>query len=545
MLSEHHNLFLIFLATCKPVDDSEGKAMVNFARCIRVLTAIALLLGGCAFAIQAKAETTLTWGKPSELTGIDPMLSGDGTSWTLFYMVYERLVTTTDDMKPAPQLAESWVQSSPLSYDFRIRQGAAFSNGRPVTANDVVASFKRLLDPKRSTVWGRQLGAVKDVIAVDDRNVRFELSQPLTPLLAILAVSTTAIMPIKEIEDGSFDPSKGMLGSGPFMVTEHKQDESWTLVRNPHYWQKDQVAADRLIIRIMPSDSTRIAALREGRIDFATFENPDTALLLKGIPKVAVFTQQTPNYYRLDVSAIQESSIFKDDRVRTALNFAIDREQIVKTVFDGGSKVEYPVPSSFGKSACRDHPSMALPYEERLKRARALVKEAGVEGAKIGIIASPVLNTYSLIAQVIQRNLTAIGLKPEIQQVPVAEWYKRVFAPQTDFDLAVSWFAGYTDPSMIMNWWEPNFAGFNKGFLKPMDAYPPIMAALRSEPDGSGRDRLLADACNLALDGANMLALVNKPDYIAYRTDLIEPKFSPIEGNFDTLKYIGAFKPKH
>ena len=489
----------------------------------------------------SSAETTLTWGKPSEMTGLDPQMSGDGTSWTVFYFVYERLFTTTDDLKPKGQLAESWNQVSPTEYVFKLRENAAFSNGRPLLAGDVVASFKRLLDPKRGSVWGRQLQAVKDVTSVDDHTVRFELNEPLTPLLAILAVSTTAIMPIKEIEDGSFDPDTTMLGSGPYMVVDHKQDESWTFARNPHYWRKGQPIADRLVIRIMGDDATRIAALREGRVDFATFENPDTPRLLQAVPNVEVYHQSTPNYFRLDVSALQENSILHDDRARTAVSYAIDRDQIVKFVFGGHSNVEFPIPAAFGKTACRDHPSIALPRAQRLEQARALIKQAGAENARVGIIASSVLVTYPLIAQVIQRNLRDIGLKPEIQELPVAEWYKRVFGPQTDFDLAISWLAGYSDPSIIMNWWVPNFAGFNRGFLKPMEAYSPIMERIRREPDGPARDQLMSEACKLAQDGANMLALVNKSDYIAYRKDRLVPHFSKMEGNFDTLKYIYEF----
>ena len=93
---------------------------------------------------------------------------------------------------------------------------------------------------------------------------------------------------MKELSEGSFDPTKAMLGSGPFMVKEHLQDESWTLEKNPNYWREGHPKIDRLVIRIMPDDTTRIAGLREGRVDFATFENPDTPRLLKGVPNVDV-----------------------------------------------------------------------------------------------------------------------------------------------------------------------------------------------------------------------------------------------------------------
>lgn len=156
------------------------------------------------------------------------------------------------------------------------------------------------------------------------------------------------------------------------------------------------------------------------------------------------------------------------------------------------------------------------------------------------------LATYPLIAQVIQRDLQEVGFVVEVQQVPVAEWYKRVFADKgkTDFDLAMSWFAGYSEPSLIMNWWVPGFAGFNRGFLNPVQEYADIMPRIRALPNGPERDGLIARACAIINEEANMLALVNKPDYIGYRKDLIEAKFSKLEGNFDVFKYLEEFKRK-
>jgi len=500
---------------------------------------------GLAGAPVALAQTTISWGKPSEVLSTDPHLSGDGTSWTVFYLIYDQLMGTTGDMKPAPGLAESWEQTSPTSYAFKLRQNAKFSNGRPVTSADVVGSLKRLLDPKLGAAWGRQLRAVKDVVADGDHGVRIELSEPLTPLLSILAVSTTSILPMKELAEGSFDPLKGMLGSGPFMVKEHLQDESWTLERNPHYWREGHPKVDRLVIRIMPDDTTRMAALREGRVDFATFENPDTPRLLKSVPNVDVYIQQTPNYFRLDVSALQENSPFKDDRLRKALAYAVDRDQMVQIVFGGDSKPEYLVPDAFGPPAsCREHPSYKLPRAERLKIARDLVKQAGAENRKVTIIASPVLVTYPLIAQVLQRNLRDIGLQPEIQQVPVAEWYKRVFNKDTDFNLAVSWFAGYGDPAIVMNWWAPGAIAAYAGFMKPVEEYTQVMASVRSLPNGPERQQAMARGCDIVYEQANLLPLVNKPDYIGFRRDLIEPKFAKLEGNFDVLKFAEEFTRK-
>src|SRR4028119_86029 len=129
------------------------------------LVALGLVLGSSAAPIAAMAQTAITWGKPSEVLSTDPHLSGDGTSWTVFYLIYDQLLSTTDDLKPAPGLAESWEQLSPTSYVFKLRQNAKFSNGRPVTSADVVGTLKRLTDPKLGAAWGKQLKAIKDVIA--------------------------------------------------------------------------------------------------------------------------------------------------------------------------------------------------------------------------------------------------------------------------------------------------------------------------------------------------------------------------------------------
>lgn len=495
---------------------------------------------------QSEEKTTITWGKPSEVISTDPHLSGDGTSWTVYYLIYDQLMGTNDNLEPAAGLAESWEQTSPTSYVFNLRKNAKFSNGRPVTADDVVGSIERLLDPELGAAWGKQLKAIDKVVAEDEHTVRIELSEPLTPLLSILSVATTSILPMKELNEGSFDPSTEMMGSGPFMVEEHLQDESWTLARNPHYWREGHPKADQLVIRMMPDPTTRIAALREGRVDFATFENPDTPRLLANVPNVDVHVQQTPNYFRLDVSALEEDSPFTDARMREALSYAIDRDRIVEFVFGGESNPEYLVPATFDPpAACREHPSYTMPREERLEHARQLVKEAGAEGEEVGIIASSVLATYPLIAQVLAQDLQAIGLQPKIEQIPTAAWYDRVFVEDTDFDLAVSWFAGYSDPAMVMNWWAPGAASAYAGFLIPVEEYSQVMDEVRSLPPGPERDQAMSRACEIVYEQANILPIVNKPDYIGYRSDLIQPKFSDVEGNFDVLKYAEEFTRKN
>ena len=400
----------------------------------------------------------------------------------------------------------------------------------------------RMTDPEFGGVWGKQLGEIEAIVAEDDHTVRFDLAAPNAVFLKVLPLTTYSILPMQELDEGTFDPSMEILGSGPFMVTEHLQDESWTLARNPHWHRDGHPLVEEVVVRILPDDNARIAALRDGRIDIATFANPDTPRLLAEVPNVEVVVQNTTNYFRLDVSAIEEGSPFTDPRVRQAAHYALDRDAISNIVFSGEAVVDYPVPAGLGYEACRNDPFYVMPREERLEKARALLEEADASGARVGVIGSSTLMTYPLIAQVVQSSLNEAGFDAFVEQIPAAEWYARVFAPETDFDLAVSWFAGYTDPAIVLFWWTSAGAtGWADGYTIADEKIDELVAKTRSLADGPERDAALADVCALINENSNVLALVNKPDYVAYRSDLIEARIGTNEATFNTLKYADEF----
>lgn len=506
------------------------------------VAAVGLAAGAASLVPQAAAaQTTLTWGKPIEITSFDVHVAGTVTSWELYQLVYETLLTTDDKLQLQPGLAESWESPTPTTYVLHLRPDAKWSNGRPVVAADVVGTFKRINDPKVASYWAKQLGTIAKAEAADEHTVKIELAEAHAAFLPALAHITAAIIPAQEYEAGSFDPTKEVLGSGPFMVAEHKQDESWTFVRNPHYWRKGYPLADRLVATIISDESARLAALRDGRIDYTTFSNPDISRLVARDQNVKVVTQQTTNYYRADVNALAESSPFRDKRVRQAMNLALDREAINNLVFAGTSAVDYPVPAAFGKNACRDVPTYALPRDKRLERAKALLKEAAPKSLKIGIIAVPTDPTMPRIAQVMQQNLSEIGMTAEIQQMPMAEYLSKVFT-KGEFDMALSWLAGYSDPTMVISWWNPAFAIWNRAFQEDVPALDAALEEVKKMPPGAGRDAKLAEICRMIDDGANLLALSSKVDYVGYRADRVALKIDPRSASSNTFQYAYEFK---
>ncbi len=501
---------------------------------------IAAALAGF-LAAPALADDAMTWGKPAEITGFDVHVVGTVASWELFEMVYETLLTTDEDMTLQPGLAESWEQVSPTEYKLTLREGAAFSNGRPVTTDDVIGTFERITDPETASYWARQFGEIASIEATGDREVTITLARPHAAFLPALAHISAAIIPVKEWKSGEFDPSSQMLGSGPYMVTEHKQDESWTLAANPHYRGPDLPKTETLNVPIIPDESARIAALRDGRIDFTTFENPDVSLLLARDENVKIDPIRTTNYYRVDVNALSEDGPFADERVRRAMSLAVDREAINNAVFGGTTQVDYPVPAAFGTGACDETESYSGTRAERLEKARALLEEAGQPAPSVQLMASSANPTLGRIAQVMQQSLQEAGFQVQIEQVPTAEYLQRVFT-DGDFDFSLSWLAGYTDPSMVIAWWNPQFAVWNSVFHEYDEDLANALEEVKQLPTGDERNAKLKEICGMMDRQANILALTSKVDYLVSREDKVKVIADPVSGSSNTYRHIAEFE---
>ena len=526
---------------------------------VAMAAAVALFVPGAA-----QAQKSLSWGTGGDVDTMDVHIAGTVASWVMYQMVYETLLTTDKDLALRPGLAESWKQNSPTSYTLTLRKDAKWSNGRSVVAADVIGSLERIAgaemnpagvaaaktdeEKKRASnriasYWSRQLGVIKSMTAPDERTVQVELEKPHTAFLAALAHITAAIIPMKEFKDGSYDPTKQLLGSGPFMVAAYKPKESWTLVRNPYYWRKGYPKVDTLNVLIIPDEAARVAALRDGRIDYSSFANPDIGRLVAGDNRLTVTAQNTTNYFRMDINALSDKSAFKDKRVRQAASLAIDRDALANIVFAGAARPDYPVPGAFGKAACKDVDTYRLPRAERLEKARNLIAATGKGSVDVELIASSGDPIYSRMAQVIQQNLKPVGIHVKIQQMPVAEYLNRVFT-KGEFDAALSWLAGYSDPTMVIAWWNPKVAVWNTGFQEYVPALADALEKVRGAADGPARDAQLVEICRMIDDGSNILALVSKVDFIVHRNDTMDIRLDPVSGSSSTYQYVAEFTSK-
>ncbi len=516
-------------------------SIMSMASVVRKRTAVIIAI--CAVLVTSAAcspsrttnsgSSSLTWGKPSEPIGLDPSMTAGATSWELFNLVYEGLMSLDGNLKPVPRLAESVEQKSPTTYVFRLRHGVRFSNGREMTSDDVVGSLERVIDPKTKSPWAGQLG-IRRVSADGSDEVTVDLTAPRPSFLAALAASYPVILPMKELTAGTFRPTKEMLGTGPFKVAGHVENESWTFARNPYYWRPGVPTVDTLNVKIIPDDAARSAALRDGSIDVTTFELPDSIRLLKGQSNIVTQVQPTTDFYRIDVNAA--TSVLKDDRLRQAVALSVDRTKIRDVALGGIGKPTAASPVAFGSDCAPGGVPFGMPD---LARARALVQQAGALGKTVEIITPTLVPTAKSIALVLQQNLQAVGLKSSITSLDIGEVIKKAWdGKSSDFDLIVTWFAGYGDPAMVLNFWNPGGGSFTKSYVRSDATLNGLIDQSLSTPPGAKRSRLLTQTCSRIAEDANIIPLVTKDAIVAYQKDKLSSiKIAP-EGYGVPLRYL-------
>ncbi|UQN14834.1 ABC transporter substrate-binding protein [Gulosibacter sp. ACHW.36C] len=470
----------------------------------------------------------------AETGGLDPATAEIARSWSIEGLVYESLVTMGPSFEIQPELAESWEQTDDTTYVFTLREGATFSNGRDVTADDVVGSLDRLIE--LGAVWSSQLGpidSIENTSSGDAQEVTITLATPYTPLLAALANTPAAVLPMQELEAGEFDPATEMLGSGPFTMAEHRQDESWTFEANPEWWNAENLGVDTVEIGISSDDQTRLAALRDGSTQFATFANPDALNLLSQTGSVTAVSQEQSDYFYLMLNSVNPDSPFVDDELRNQVNAALDRQQIADIALAGAGSPTAVTPSNLPGACSVD----SLPSTSVEADATAF------EGQEFTLLIYSGDPSLSAVGQVVQQQLEQLGATVNLETLDYGTYSERVYATQPgDFEMALGWFAGYGDASMVTSWWNPDTAFFNAGFTQSHDDLNEAIATAQQLPDGDERTAALADVCGLADGYAEMIPLATRPTVIGFRGDQVQASILAGEGYGDFLRGLPEFR---
>ncbi len=383
-------------------------------------SALGLIAGAPGIARAAGPQGQLTYGIHVSLAPgwFDPAeTQGIITPYMVLYALHDAMVKALPGKAEAPCLAESWSASEDgLTHDFVIRAGAKFHNGEPVTAEDVKFSYERY----RGTSHDLMKERMAAIETPDPGHVRFKLKTPWPDFLSFYSSATGAgwVVPKKYVEQvGDEGFKKAPIGAGPYKFVSFTPGVELVLEAFEGYWRKVP-NVKRLVMKVIPDEGTRSAALKRGEVDIAYSIRGELADELQHTPGLALkpVVLQAPNWLYFP-EQWDPKSPWHDVRVRQAANLAIDREGMSKALFLGYCKVTNSIiPYTFDYYW---QPPAAV-YDP--VKAKKLLAEAGhPNGFDAGLLYCDA--SYSNMAEVSLNNLGVIGINLRLQPIERAGFF--------------------------------------------------------------------------------------------------------------------------
>lgn len=503
----------------------------------------------------------------AELRSLDPVGVNDATSHHIADQIYDNLISYDENLHLIPALAERWeIAPDGMSYTYYLRKGVYFHDdpcfpdgkGREFTAQDVKYSLTRVCDARTRTLGAEYFkdkvkGAaeyyaatiqaqktstepsVKEVsgfVIVDPYTFRIDMVKPFAPFEYYLTLGVTLIHPREAVEKYQKDFFQHPVGTGPFQFISWTPERECILKRNPRYWQKDEQGnqlpyLEGIRFSFMKDLNNQFIECRNGNLE-ESYRIPSEFF------KDVVDEQKNPKpeyqkYQVLHKPALSSQyygmlctgKMFSDKRLRQALNYGIDREQIVKYVLKGqsaGPGIHGLVPPQMV-----DYNGTTIKgYNYDLEKARALLTEAGYPGGK-GLEISLQLNNGGgrnlQVAEAIQAQLSKnLGIKVNLKQVEFARHLDEVDAGKVEF-FRLGWIADYPDPETFLNLFfgklvpDPDRPSPINHTRYKNPAFDDILMQALSTTDRMKRMELYRQAEQIAINDAPIMVLMYDEDY--------------------------------
>ncbi len=464
----------------EPISES-NPSQISRRQVLRLAAVAGLSLAGAALAacggaapapLQTAASTsaasaqpvkggTLTWVLRQEPDVLDPHVTSLASTATVDMRLYDNLVMLTPDMKFVPGVAEKWdISDDWKTYTFTFRKGVKFHDGTPFNAQEMKASIERMVDPAtKSRLALSFVGPLGSTEIVDEYTIKLNYKEPYPPLLNRLArppvvpASSTAFKKYGE------DYGRHPVGTGPFKFVEWVAKDHITMERNPDYqwaWANFKNTGpsyfDKVIFKFSEDEATRSGLLESGEANVVEDIPEQDVARLKANPKLRIYSaikNGTP--YQLYFNT--QKAPTNDVKVRQAINYAIDRDSLTKTLLFGVDPPHYNVLSR----AMWAYDKSADMYQYDQAKAKQLLDEAGWKPGPDGIRVKDgqrlrliqVQNGDIKPDEFIQGQLRAVGIEHEIQQMSVTAQIAAL--RKSEHNLTRSWWV-QSDPDILRTW---------------------------------------------------------------------------------------------
>jgi ABC-type oligopeptide transport system substrate-binding subunit len=510
---------------------------------------LAALVLTCLIGVPpAVAETVLRIANLAEPESLDPHKAVMQVQVNITRNLFEGLVVLDPKGNIAPGVAESWsVSEDGLSYRFKLRANAKWSNGDPVTAGDFAFSFRRTEDPKTVAREAEVLYPIKNaeevntgkldltalgVAALDERTVEITLKAPTPYFLQLLVMEQAMPVHEKTVRLGEDWVKPGrMVSNGAYMLEDWKPFSHIRLVKNPHYWSK--VAIDAVVFDPTDNLATALKRYRAGEFDIVIGNLPNDQLgwLKQNMPKELHLAPYAA-VFQFAVNTTKPP--FNNQRVRQALAMAINRETLVEKVTRGGELPAYGyVPDGIANYISQKVSWAKMNQADRETAAIKLMSEAGYGPRKpLNVkLEYGTSENRKQIAVAIAAMWKKLGVNVELinteQRVHLANMRKG------DFEVGVSgWIADYNDARDFLFEWQTSTKEQNYARFSNPD-YDRLMDAASAMGDQSKRAELLAQAEQVLLREMPVL-----PIYFGVAKNLVSTRVKGWEDNLLNITYV-------
>ncbi len=408
---------------------------------------LAAVVAGGAFSVPAMAET-LVFAAGNDASTMDPHSNLTTPSTQLQRQVYEPLVGRDQEMKIVPVLAESWEQTGPTTWVFKLRPNVKFHDGSLLTADDVIFSLARVAAP--TSHFRPTVDTISAANRIDDHTVEIVTTEPdlvmVSKLTNVMIMSKSwseahdAALPQDMSKQEEAFTSRNANGTGPFVLESRVPNVETVLVRNPDYWDEVPGNVTRYVSKPIAAAATRVAALLSGEVNFVVDAPLQDIERLKNTADITTSGGPELRTMFLSLNYDKESltgdnpsdrNPFRDRRVRQALYQAIDIDAIHSRIMRG-----YSVPTAiFFPPAAHGFPAdldVRLPYD--VDAAKALLVEAGYPDGfsfTLDCTANRYVNDEQL-CQALVAMWAKIGVKASPAAVPIAQFVQKVTSKQSD-----------------------------------------------------------------------------------------------------------------
>jgi peptide/nickel transport system substrate-binding protein len=415
---------------------------------------------------------TIAIGHSSKPDIINPILTSETISVNLLNLIFSSLVKFDSAQRPVPDLAKDWeVSKDGLVWTFFLRDDVKFHDDHPLTAHDVEFTYRTIMDPKNTSPMAERYELIDRIETESDYVFRMILKYPFAPLMCRLGWPIAPKHLLENLDLYKTPFNRRPVGSGPFKLADWTEDDAIVLDANRQYFHRGRPVLDRLIFRAYPDRGAALRSITRGEMDIALDLAASDLLFVSRQGSFRVYPALGASYYAIAFSL--RNPIFRDIRVRKALDYAIDKGSIIKNQLKGYSEI-CTGPFNVNSWACNPHVQPA-PYST--EKAKELLGQAGWldtdgdgvldrdgEPLEISLAVSNISDFLERIAVAVRAQLMKVGVRVKLIHIDDSKLYRTPLQA-----ILVKRIAG-ADPDYAYRFWhseggDANLASYESRFV--------------------------------------------------------------------------------